>query len=215
MKFSNIFAIAAGVLMTASEANAGYFSQTFNVSTNGSYPDLSTVVRGIPGGDYYISWNGPFDNVINPDTYVTDYVHISFVYQSGATYLLDGVPIDAVTDFGYDYEFFNLEFTDAGHVEFNIPPTYGYNVPDSCYMGYCIQNEYNFGINSAQPSGDYMEGSPSIMVSSYHYIAGNYSFTISSVPEPATWVLMMVGAGGLGATLRSKRREVAACQLST
>jgi hypothetical protein len=41
----------------------------------------------------------------------------------------------------------------------------------------------------------------------YSY-GGNISFAkaVASVPEPASWVLMTLGFGGLGAALRSKRR---------
>ena len=41
--------------------------------------------------------------------------------------------------------------------------------------------------------------------------AGAYdSIAIGSVPEPATWALMLVGIGGLGASLRSRRITVLA-----
>jgi hypothetical protein len=41
---------------------------------------------------------------------------------------------------------------------------------------------------------------------------GNVSFEklVSSVPEPASWALMIMGFGGLGAALRTKRRTQAA-----
>jgi hypothetical protein len=38
---------------------------------------------------------------------------------------------------------------------------------------------------------------------------GIVTMTITAVPEPATWLMMMVGLGGLGATLRQRRRTAA------
>ena len=34
--------------------------------------------------------------------------------------------------------------------------------------------------------------------------------SVAAVPEPASWALMLVGFGGLGAVLRRQRRAVAA-----
>ena len=42
------------------------------------------------------------------------------------------------------------------------------------------------------------------------FVPGNGTFTAGPVPEPATWGLMLLGLGGLGAVLRSGRRRQAA-----
>jgi hypothetical protein len=36
------------------------------------------------------------------------------------------------------------------------------------------------------------------------------TFSVTAVPEPATWAMMLVGFGGLGAAMRSRRKLVAA-----
>jgi len=36
---------------------------------------------------------------------------------------------------------------------------------------------------------------------------GEFSFTTAGVPEPASWSLMIMGIGGLGALLRQRRRQ--------
>ncbi|THD64629.1 PEPxxWA-CTERM sorting domain-containing protein [Phenylobacterium sp.] len=41
------------------------------------------------------------------------------------------------------------------------------------------------------------------------FVPGNGTFAVGGVPEPATWGLMILGFGGLGVTLRSRRRMVA------
>jgi len=37
-----------------------------------------------------------------------------------------------------------------------------------------------------------------------------YVFTVATIPEPATWAIMLLGFGGIGAALRSHRRRLAA-----
>jgi hypothetical protein len=41
-------------------------------------------------------------------------------------------------------------------------------------------------------------------------ISGNAAFAIAAVPEPATWGLMLLGFGGIGLTMRRRRRPVLA-----
>ena len=35
----------------------------------------------------------------------------------------------------------------------------------------------------------------------------NGTYTISAVPEPVTWAMMLIGFGGLGAVMRTQRRK--------
>ncbi len=44
----------------------------------------------------------------------------------------------------------------------------------------------------------------------YYNDSTGVNFTITSVPEPAAWALMLVGFGGLGAAMRARRRATVA-----
>ena len=45
------------------------------------------------------------------------------------------------------------------------------------------------------------------MASSGDVLLANLTASTTAVPEPATWALMLIGIGGLGAALRSSRKS--------
>jgi hypothetical protein len=74
------------------------------------------------------------------------------------------------------------------------PPTPGGTLPFSNESIFLTAGQWiEVGIN---PDGDYTHDSTGL------------SLTITGVPEPTTWALMLVGFGGLGAALRMSRRKV-------
>jgi hypothetical protein len=45
-------------------------------------------------------------------------------------------------------------------------------------------------------------------------VSGNASFYPGSVPEPATWAMMLIGFGGIGMTMRRRRSSMALAQVA-
>ena len=73
----------------------------------------------------------------------------------------------------------------------------------ACTAGETSQITESFALPSGSHSFsvDYVEGngSPSVL-----------ELDVSSVPEPATWAVMLAGFGGLGVAMRSRRKQAAA-----
>ncbi len=112
----------------------------------------------------------------------------------------------------------------ALQTQFNAGPTVGNADGGNCYPFLCNDSGVSVG-----PTFDYFEiynknafGGP-LAISSISFfqwpfygsdtvLNGNYDITFSTlgggVPEPASWALMLVGFGGLGAAMR-RRRAVA------
>jgi hypothetical protein len=74
---------------------------------------------------------------------------------------------------------------DTGGSGYDSNPGY-----QSAYSAY-VADHFNPAFNSQDPS------------------LVNYAFSISGTPEPATWAMMLVGFGGIGAAMRSARRKQA------
>ncbi|MBS0362944.1 MAG: PEPxxWA-CTERM sorting domain-containing protein [Proteobacteria bacterium] len=46
------------------------------------------------------------------------------------------------------------------------------------------------------------------MIDDFGAVSNISEAVVAAVPEPATWALMLLGFGGLGATLRRRRRSL-------
>ncbi len=71
---------------------------------------------------------------------------------------------------------------------------YGWNSESVTFVANASSETFHF--QSASPTG-------------YELGLDNFSVDVAAVPEPATWALMLVGFGGLGAALRVSRRRQA------
>jgi len=68
-----------------------------------------------------------------------------------------------------------------------------------------VQGLQTLNVNLANVSSVTITGVPS---NSGYWLMDNVSY--NGVPEPATWAMMLMGFGGLGAMMRSRRRALAA-----
>jgi hypothetical protein len=84
---------------------------------------------------------------------------------------------------------------DLGMVEFNYPYMQFVNVADGdSSFAVDVRAYQNYGAPNTVASFD----------------VNSVSYVFQTVPEPATWALMLIGAGMVGAGLRSSRRTAAA-----
>jgi hypothetical protein len=97
---------------------------------------------------------------------------------------------------------------DTNGISFAISPTESYNIYEdfgnftpgdtySCLAKYCIEG----------PGTDADAGTAINKLALTNF---DINLAAPGVPEPATWAMMLVGFGGLGATLRMRRRTAAA-----
>ena len=81
-------------------------------------------------------------------------------------------------------------------------------------MDFAVNSTGTFEIRSLEGSPVMLGGVQHLVVNGVTGSSGAYAGTISfapgAVPEPATWGLMIVGFGGVGGLLRSRRRQGAA-----
>jgi hypothetical protein len=139
------------------------------------------VSQGDLGGTFSFIYNGP-NQVIQGHALV-----------NGVTNLLSGVFTGArITGLGHTGSA-NLSFSGGGSL------TYTSDVKS---FG-AAENEYSFNLLGAIPNFSASSGK-----SLNNFAAnGGGNFSFQAVPEPLTWGLMIMGFGGIGLTLRARRRR--------
>jgi MYXO-CTERM domain-containing protein len=87
------------------------------------------------------------------------------------------------------------------------------NVPfgidfDIDFNGLSADNRSSFGITRSFLPGD--GGAPELLdFVQGDLLATHFTQSVSSAPEPGAWALMLLGLGGVGAALRTRRRKLA------
>ena len=136
------------------------------------------------GGTFTDSWVTPFDAVLDPSYTESD---PGYFFHVQPTSNIGLYAQSALYGGGYNYFNFSNGDTDAF-----APGSVIYTGPTSALVWqvgtyHDVVNYFNPGQND-----------------------GTSTLTISAVPEPAAWVLMLVGFGALGASLRAGRKTASA-----
>jgi len=176
------------------------------------YPELAINLDpflekfGAPGGLIQITYSGPALLVTNTDYYYLQQYEFYDCLQSHCTSFAD-LTHDGGDDLGPfsgpDHEFFGDSsysfIIDTSYINRSpIPPP---DVPIEDYANRWIYRDgYTFyTVNNFVSADD---------------IGKAYSFTISTVPEPATWAMMLAGFGLIGAAMRAAKGKRPASNLA-
>jgi hypothetical protein len=188
-------AVTVAAVALGAAANATTFYFRFD-NGGGSEPD-GTIGSPLAGSGTFTT-----SAVLTPGLYdltsLPDY-SMAFSFDDGNSYLtgyistpLDGVALD-VTTFGSGLRMVWTEVPGS-------PDADGGSDNGSLDLG-PVETGLSFEPTYAGGNNLYYEG-PSYF--------GNYLATTGGVPEPSAWALMLVGLGGLGAAMRSRRGKFTA-----
>jgi hypothetical protein len=182
VKFRSVTAGAALALATVIALPAAAAQMIF--SGSGIFgPYISTLLPvEVPGDTFSFSFDLPSPIASNPTTEVTN----SKFFLNGAE-VAD--PRKSVTFYSAsDGGGFDLTFTSGPGPQPPVISLYAASVVSNLTI---VPGTYAFTLDSPTPE------------------AGSGSLTISAVPEPSSWAVMLLGFGGLGALLRRRRGQPA------
>jgi hypothetical protein len=214
-------ALAAGALLWAGATSA----TTVNLATglnssgvvyaSGNQPDANWTVTNAVNPE-----NAPIAYTVFPDN--ADWYGGWFADGPNSDWIAAN-PNDA---YGNGNMIFAREFTlTAGEVSSASITGGQWSIDDSGTLtlnGHLLSTQPDGGWGAfttfTVPSSDFVAGKNYLVmsdVSDFYLEAGRLEGTLSytptsGIPEPATWAMMLVGFGGLGATMRSRRKQTLA-----
>jgi hypothetical protein len=212
--------VAVGALALAASAGAAsaaviYDNGPLSAATDGftinfgyAIEDSFTVATNTTAtGADFVSWDIPGDSLQSVD----------WVIEPTQTYGITGTATVTSTFLftnGYGYDIYSNHISFAGVAL--TAGTYYFGLQNgNVGNGDPVYWDQNDGPSAAYGSGfggDLSVAGPaqSLPCSGACTYSETFDITSGGVPEPTTWALMLIGFGGMGAALRSRRRVVAA-----
>ena len=181
----------------------GNSNGAFTVNTeDGVEVGLRSKISGIepqitPTGNTYLI---PLGDTFNFDYSVNPNVGGSEVSLAGVTALLTVTDVADGKSFSFDPS--SAAFGDAT----NADAPGGYQNSEKISFGF-LDPGYNPNLNDTFHIVLTLDNVPNAGMIS---VSNNVQVGTGAVPEPATWAMMLVGFGGLGVAMRSRRKQAAA-----
>lgn len=161
------------------------------VHTSKSQPNLDFNLNNVGDSttfNLFKIWTD--ETTVNPDDTVAKPISVAFSFTSPELFggSVDGSTVGQSVLFGF-YQAGKLTWDNGGDATFNFwgGGRLGVHLTDVTF------NEGLFGLHEGKKHGGIVDA----------------TFTLSAVPEPATWLTMIAGFGMIGAAMRRRRAVVA------
>jgi hypothetical protein len=172
---------------TASRAGTPILTDTFNFADYGNYFIDEVLIGTVPAGTYQVSVSSTVPLVL--------FELENLIYDSGSSYFPDGTYEGGdeltytTTDFDVNPQALGKPYADTETAV--VPPTMTFN------------DYYSSGILASTYTDTVIDEELSLATFSDGGVA---VVTISAIPEPATWLMMLLGFFTLGWSMRSRGR---------